>query len=295
MTVHLTALVYVINVLPAQYLIRMYIYVQTAATAENLEVVPHDGQADQSGEEWSRRNDLKRKIQSLQKKFASLICRSYVAFTCKPVPVDQLQVYLNQRCVDRRASIYLFDQGMLDIINQSSHQQVFMLMGRICAWDFLDYSLLQDAVEEFDVSDLNPLLATYTREVKSFQEETKLIDFLNVWEGICLVRELPSYTTLIARCSEDMRDFTLADVAKRANLLANEFNLLTLGARFGGGRPGSVYLLWYIPQSVAQHMQKVMESANRPDLVRHGIQELLIGKKIYKVSAVCDGLQLCMS
>ena len=220
----------------------------------------------------------------MQKKFASLIRQVYISFISKPVPIAELQVYLSQRCVDKRETIPLFEKRMNDIIHQSCHRQIFMLMSRIRAWDFLDFSLLEDAVNEFQLLDIQPKIASYTHEVNVFQAETSLIDFLQVWKSSCLDKELSACEVLIAKCEGDMMNITLADVAKKAKLLAGQFNLLTLAARFGWGHPGSLYLLWYIPKAVASHIEGIMESKDRPNLVCYGIQQLVVGKKVYKVS-----------
>ena len=200
------------------------------------------------------------------------------------MPIAELQVYLSQRCVDKREEIPLFEKRMNDIIHQSCHHQIFMLMSRIRAWDFLDFSLLEDAVNEFELSDLQPEIASYTYEVNIFQAETNLSEFLQVWKNSCLEKELSACEVLIARCEGDMKNVTLADVAKKARLLAGQFNLLTLAARFSWGHPGSLYLLWYIPKAVACHLEKIMESKDRPNLVSYGIQQLVVGNKVYKVS-----------
>ena len=232
-----------------------------------------------------RYDELCQTIEALQQKFASLIRSAFTSFKNKPVPVGELQVYLSQRCVDERHKIPLFEKRMNDIIHQSTHQQVFMLLSRIRAWDFLDFSLLKDVVNEFQLPELNPKLASYAQDVCTFQSETKLIDFLKVWKSSCLEKELPACEILIAKCSGDMRNLTLADVAKKARIIADKFSLLTLAARLGWANPGSVYLLWYVPEAVSKHIEEVMVSKERPNLVCYGIQELVVGKNIYKVSS----------
>lgn len=228
-------------------------------------------------------SQLKQKVESLQKKFASLVCQLYIALRSKPVPIDRLQVYITQRCADKRQSIPLFEQRMSEIISQSTHEQVFMLMSRIGAWNFLDYSLLQDIVDEFHVN-VDSQLASYSVEVFEFQKNTKLADYLQLWAIKCLPEELSSCTTLTAKCTGvDYEEITLEEVCKRAKLLASEFNLHTLCALIGGAARGCLYLLWYIPESVAKHVERIMVSKERPNLASHGFQQLIIGKKIYKV------------
>ena len=249
-----------------------------------IDVVPL-AQGDERVLEVDEKDDqLCQVIEAMQKKFASLIRLAYTSFKNKPVPIDELQVYLSQRCADERQKIPLFEKRMNDIIHQSTHSQVFMLLSRIRAWDFLDFSLLEDAVKEFDLSELNPELASYTQAVCAFQSDTKLVDFLKVWKSSCLEKELPACEILIAKCAGDMKNCTLADVAKKARIIANKFNLLTLAARLGWANPGSVYLLWYIPEAVSKHIEMIMKSKNRPNLVSYGIQQLVVGNRIYKVS-----------
>ena len=222
-------------------------------------------------------NNLKRKVEALQKEFDSLIRRFYTA--TKPVPIDTLRVYINQRCVSKHQNIPLFEQGMSDIISQSTHEQVFILMSQIRAWNFLDYSLLRNIMEEFRI-DFE--FGSYAEKVVDFQRNTKLVDFLQVCN---LPKECPAYyTTLIVKCTGVDENITLDEVSKRAALLAGEFNLRSLFASIGGAVGGCLYLLWYVPESVAKHMEKIMEGKDRPNLAPHGFQQLIIGEKIYNVS-----------
>ena len=223
---------------------------------------------------------MKRKIGELQKEFCSHLEQSYTSLKSK-VSIDRLQVYITQRCVDRRQSIPLFDRGMIEIISQSTHEQVFMLMSRIGAWNFLDYSLLRDIMNNFDISGAE--LASYSLKVTEFQKNTKLVDYLHVSKMNCLPEE-PFCNTLIAKCTGiNYEEITIDEVCERAKLLAGEFNLHTLCASIGGAASGCLYLLWYIPESVAKHLERTMESKDRPNLVSHGFQQLIIGKKIYEV------------
>ena len=231
---------------------------------------------------------LCQKIEEVQKEFASLVRKAYMNFEEGSVPVKELQVYLTQRCVDKRETIPLFETRMNEIIRQSSHHQIFMLMGRIRAWDFLDYSLLLDAVKEFGVhtSDLQGKIDIFKEKANLFHTETKLIDFLKVWRSHCIEKEFPACEMLIAKCEGDMKQITLAEIAEKAKLLAGKFNLITLAARFGWSHPGSLYLMWYIPEAIARHIEKTMESKERPNLVCFGIQQLVVGRKVYKVSFI---------
>ena len=229
-------------------------------------------------------SQLKQKVESLQKKFASLVNQSYTALKAKPVPADRLQVYITQRCVDKRQSIPLFGQQMSEIISQSTHKQIFMLMSQIGAWNFLDYSLLKDILEEFHIN-INSQLGSYSQEVLEFQKKTRLADYLKVWGIQCLAEERPSCTTLIAKCTGvGYEEITIDEVCQRAKLLAGEFNLHTLCASIGGAASGCLYLLWYIPELVAKHMERIMKSKDRPNLASHGFQQLIIGKMIFKVN-----------
>ena len=261
-----------------------------------LDVGPEAQQDENLGafEVDGRDKELCQAIEALQKKFASLIRSAFTSSKNKPVPIDELQVYLSQRCADERHKIPLFEKRMNDIIHQSTHKQVFMLLSRIRAWDFLDFSLLEDVVKEFGLSELNPELASYAQDVCAFQSETKLVDFLKVWKSSCLEKELPACEILIAKCNGDIRNITLADVAKKAKIIASKFNLLTLAARLGWANPGSVYLLWYVPEAVSNHIKEVMASKKRPNLVCYGIQELVVGKNIYKVSSIFHIYSYCI-
>lgn len=233
---------------------------------------------------------LSQRIEEVQKNFASLITHAYSCI--KQVDIDRLRVYLSQRCADKSREIPFFEERIIEMLLQSSHHQVFVLMSQIRAWDFLDYSLLEDVLNEFSVRDADAQIALYAQKVRVFQSETKLTDFLHIWKSCCPQKVLGACETLIAKCDSEMVDMTLADVATKAKLLASRFNLITLESRFGWGHPGSAYLLWYIPKGVARHIEKIMESKERPNLVCYGIQQLVVGRNIYKVFKLTMGSML---
>lgn len=225
---------------------------------------------------------VRHNLRRIQRSFSSLLVKAFVACNRKPVPVNELRMFLTQRCVDQKSTIPLFQQSMLEIINHSSLEQIIMLMSRIGAWSFLNFHLLEEISTEFEIHQLVEPIAAYTQEVEHFKEETTLVDFLSVWNGRSGADSIPDCKPVIVKLKEKWPQFTLADVSKKAGFLANEFHLKPV-FQLANGNAGSVYIMWLVPVAAASHMQILMESQNRPDLVSSGINELVIGERIYQV------------
>ena len=172
---------------------------------------------------------------------------------------------------------------MLELVSIEQVQDIFLLLSRIGAWDFLNFSILVDVLDEFRVTHLREQMSKYKDKIACFKDETALVDFLSVWGGKSDDQILPDCKAVIARSGADIASFTLANASEMAGFLADEFNLKLLNFRLANGCPGSVYVMWLVPSSAALHMLKRMKSRKVPDLLQCGILELGIDRTIFKV------------
>ena len=202
------------------------------------------------------------------------------------MPVDQLRVYLNQRCADEHGEIPLFSNLMIDILSQATTEQLFLHLSRIGAWNFLSYFILEEVLDVFEIDqeDFNSKFSRYKRDVQLFKERTVLMQFLTVWGGRCDEDQVfPGYRSVIARVIGNTASFTIEDACDMGSLLAGQFNLKQLAFRLVNGNHGSVCIKWLVPAAVSKHMLKVMKNKKRPDLLQLGILELVVEKTIFKV------------
>lgn len=227
---------------------------------------------------------LRPKLRELQKTFTGLLHKTYKEL--KRVSVDELQVYLTQCCADNQNEIPLFPRAMLEILRQANHVEIFVNLSRMGAWYFLNYLLLEDILDYFEISNqaLKEQLKSYSDEIKAFKCDTLLIDFLAVWGGRCDDdRSFPGYRSVIAKSVDSHRSFTIANACKLAQFIAKQFSLKELCLRLASGRPGCVIIKWLVPAPVARYMLKVLESGFGPDLLQQGVLQLAVERTVFKV------------
>ena len=80
--------------------------------------------------------DLRMKLRDLQVKFASLIQLVCDNLARNRSSVEQLRVFLTQRCVDTHNDIPHFSSFVIDIAKKSTFEEIFVFLSRIGAWHF---------------------------------------------------------------------------------------------------------------------------------------------------------------
>ena len=226
-------------------------------------------------------------LRNKQVKFASLLQHACDDLNHSRSSVEQLRVFLTQRCVDTHNDIPHFSSFMIDIAKKSTFEEIFVFLSRIGAWHFLNYSILKDIFAHFRSisSQLRLQIKEYDDEIEEFKKETLLMDFLAVWGGRCdKDEELPCCRSIIVKSIGDPNSFTIADACDMAGLIAGEFSLNELGA-LASGFSGSMYIKWMAPPAVTKHILKVMRSKKRPDLLQFGVLQLAVERTVFKVHA----------
>ena len=222
-------------------------------------------------------------MKKLQRKFASLLRKSFVAFQCMPDSAGGLRVFLNQLCADEKGSIQLFEKQVLVITSHSTVEETFLLMSQMGAWDFINYHMLESVISEFELGDLSQPMNKHNEEIGAFMDETYLSDYLIVWDGCREMKSMIDRAPVIAKLKDKWGTYTLADIAKKQSVLASGFRLTSIVLQFEKAVSGSFYIMWSVPLAAAAYMQRMMESSNRPDFAQYGIEELVIGEKVNKV------------
>ena len=230
---------------------------------------------------------VRENMKRLQRKFAGLLRKSFVAIQRVPDLAGSLRVFLNQRCVDKKGSIQLLEKRVLEITSHSTVEETFLLLSEIGAWDFINYEMLEDIISDFELEGLSQPITEHKKEISAFMDETVLADYLTVWDGCREMSAMTDRTPVIAKLKDDWGAYTLADVAEQKCNLASGFRLTSIVLQFENACSGSVYIVWSVPLAVAVYMQRMMESSDRPDLAQYGIEELVIGDKLNKVNYSC--------
>ena len=228
--------------------------------------------------------ELSRNVRKLETNFAGLLCFAHDVLKDAGVPDRNVRIFLNQMSVSHKENIPLYAERMAEIVSHVTLEEIFLFCSRIEVWDFLNFKLLQDLADYFEVNDLHKRLEEYSTGVDDFKRNTKLVDFLRIWAGRNSLKTLPDSEPVFAKLKAfKWEDFTLEDVARHEQYLASEFRLRQLVMRFNNAAEGSVLLMWLVSKSVAAEMKKIMSSKEKPAFDGMTIEELYIGGRTFKV------------
>ena len=225
---------------------------------------------------------LSENVHDFQRRFAGLLCTTQEALN--GIDVCKIRIFLNQMCVNQKETIPLYEQRMAEMIKHNSLEEIILFCSRMEVWDFLNFQLLQDVANHFEVECLKADLHEYTIAINGFKQKTKLIDFLRVWAGRKAPNTLPGSEPVFAKIKAiKWEEYTLADVARHEKYLTAEFRLKQIVLRFSNAGKGSVVLMWLVTKSVASEMKTIMCSDKKPTFDSMTFQELNIGGRTFKV------------
>ena len=227
---------------------------------------------------------LSKTVRKLETDFAGLLCCAYDILKDAGVKDSSMRIFLNQMSVSHKENIPLYEQRMAEIVSHVILEEIFLFCSRIEVWNFLNFQLLQDAADHFEVEELQKRLHEYSTAVDAFKRNTKLVDFLRIWAGRNSLKMLPNSEPVFAKLKAiKWEDCTLEDVAHHEKYLASEFHLKQLVMRFSNAGEGCVVLMWLVTKSVATEMKKIMSSEEKPAFDGMTFEELNIGGTTFEV------------
>ena len=227
---------------------------------------------------------LRETVRKFETDFAGLLYSAHDALNNAGVTESRVRIFLNQMSVGQKENIPLYEQRMAEIISHVTLEEIFLFCSRIEVWNFLNFQLLQDLADHFEVKELQKRLQEYSAAVDAFKRNTKLVDFLRIWAGRNSLKTLPNSEPVFAKLKAfKWEDYTLEDVARHEQYLASEFRLRQFVMRFSNAGEGCVVLMWLVTKSVAAEMKKIMSGDEKPCFDSLTIEELNIGGRILKV------------
>ena len=174
-------------------------------------------------------------------------------------------------------------------------------------WDFYNFELLQHIVktmfDDIDDSLLREMeeneretfikkigslridMETYEKEITDFSSMTKVCDFFRIWPFGMPKPEEARLRKVVLKVEKRWEDYTLLDIKKTANILAQEFFLSREFLLIGGVKEGCVSILWYVPPSVARLLEEGVAEVKPGFFIANGIQSISInGVQLYPLT-----------
>ena len=161
----------------------------------------------------------------MEERFADLLVAASEKLETLEVRIDRVQLYLTTLKVNTQADVPFFDQYTLSLLNESSVSQIFTILSRTGAINFLNYRLLQMVVKKFGDQNLKDQMEKYGEEVNQFMRETKFIDFYRIWSGQVAHGSVPNYQLVVVKLDREWPGATLSMIANMENFLSGEFQL----------------------------------------------------------------------
>ena len=224
-------------------------------------------------------SDVRKKTKLMEESFASLLLTASIELRKLGVPVDEVVLYLTSLKASTQADEPLFDKYTLSLLNESSLNQIFTILSRTGAVNFLNFRLLQLVVKKFGNQNLKDQMKKYGEEVTKFMKETKFTDFYRIWSGQAAHGSVPNYQLLVIKLDRKWPEATLSIIADMESYLAGEFQLNAFIFHFSQANPGCVSLVWLIPACAARLIKEAMK-IKQPNLHKMNVQELIVNGEI---------------
>ena len=223
---------------------------------------------------------LRRRTRELEDRYAQLVACAPGKLTA---PLSTVRLYLNGLSTSLKENVPFYGDQMIEIINETTFDEVFNLLTRIGSWDFLNFYILERLAKTFGNKELVGEIEQYGKEIETFKKEAKLTDFLRVWSGRSSHGTLPNRKRVIVKLQAKWPDYTLADVADVEKYLAGEFLLEQFIFKFSDAERGCVTIMWLVPASVIPLMKAAAKELENK-LSQTDIQELSIdGTSVFQV------------
>ena len=193
--------------------------------------------------------EVRKELDELQDEFDDILDLAQESFESHAVPLGKLRVRVTSLCVNREQNIPMFNQSMLEVIDKSSCNEIFTFLTRLQVWDALNFRVLQKIVEKCIPNDdeVCKRIHEYVPKVEKFKEKTNLRDYIRVRASG--PNAIPGYRTVMVKVKKFYNTFTLADVAKEEEFLANQFLLNQFIFRLKDAGRGCVQITWLVPAS----------------------------------------------
>ena len=193
--------------------------------------------------------EVRQMIDELEDEFDDVLVLVQRSFESNAVPLNEFRLRVTRLCVSQKQNIPVFNQSMLEVINQSSCDEIFSFLTRMEVWDILNFRVLQKIVKTHipDDAEVHRKIDEYSQRVEKFKEITMLRDFIRVRTSGTTA--IPGYRTVMVKIKRDYNTFTLANLAEEEKFLANEFYLNQFIFRLKDAGRGCVQITWLVPAS----------------------------------------------
>ena len=165
---------------------------------------------------------------------------------------------------------YFLEHHSSQIAKSTTVEEILSILNNYC--DFLNCSLLAHIIGKFGDDKLQKQLRNYMEALREFRSQTKIADFMETCTGSPNLS--PEFAALETKMSPEWEHRTLEEAEEYRNTMTQKSSLANYVVSLVKGKPGSIYLVWSVPERAVQFVAAAMDSEF---LYHHCIEAVAIG------------------
>lgn len=205
---------------------------------------------------------------------------TYEELAGKGVDVHRLHAQLVSLDVSRKNEHQEFIDNHLMKVNEGiTFTSLWAKLSNYC--DFLNFDLLEPAINKFGSKDLNHKTESYKHDLQSFRKATRLCDFISCWplRGQTLATELRG---LVAKVGHHHENCTLEDLNRLEEVITHKFFLPKFALRLRKITESGNTIIWLTPVPFVKCLWEAIESTSSEFFMEQNIITIAIdGQECY--------------
>ena len=175
--------------------------------------------------------------------------------------------------VDKSIKTFLKDKMKL-LSDSDTHELVFRYLNMY--WSYLSYHLLEKLIRDYEMDDLEKKMEEFKAEVMEFMEQTPV----KVYAAAQISQDVESPDSFVKFVSYHKypKDSLLKCVKDIRRKFSTEYKFEEYALMLSAALPQSIEIVWFIPESVVQHVIQVTSTT-----------EKAIFRKLMLIKLECNG------
>ena len=165
---------------------------------------------------------------------------------------------LNALAIDKSIKTFMIDT-IKSFSDSDTHELVFLYLNTY--WSYLSYHLLEKLIRDFEMVDLEKEMEEFKAEVMEFMEQTPV----KVYAAAQISQDVEPPDGFVKFVSHHKypKDSLLKCVKDIRRKFSTEYKFEEYALMLSAALPQSIEIVWFIPESVVQHVIQVTSTTER--------------------------------
>ena len=231
---------------------------------------------------------LKSRVTELERTFNDLARRTFDYLDDHSVTISKFKGGVACMGVELRTSTLEYLEECFGKLNHTS-QLSDLWLKLTSLWDFLNFEFLEHIIQTFipPNSPIQSDLSTYIQAVGDFSSNTKVCDFFQYWPFRMKKPEEARVKKIVVKAEKSWEECTLQDTKEITSTLAQLFSLPRPFLLLRGVEEGCVSILWYVPPSVVDSLEKRIPEVSSEIIINRGFLAITVDdNQVYPLTAM---------